>query len=129
MNGLFDDVSEKLNELKESEQLDFNNDNDVIEAFFEVCHDVLDNYLIQEVKLHSYARSDCHYKNCLFYDREQQECTLYGDDIDKRIHLRWISANDCDRNPYLKKEYYRQCEYYTSAKEVKNQIRNDLGVI
>ena len=129
MKTVFDDISDKLKELEESGQLDLNNDDGVIEAFFKACEDVYDDYLVKESTSHSYVRSDCDYKNCLFYNKEQQECTLYGDDIDKRIHLYWISANDCDRNPYLKKEYYSQCIYYTSAKEIKNQIRKKLGVI
>lgn len=76
------------------------------------------------------VRSECDYKQCLFYEDAKEygyKCTLRGELFDAE-NLRWVSANDCDRSPKLKKKYYEKCEHYTSINELKNQIRDKFGI-
>lgn len=75
-----------------------------------------------------YVRACC--SGCIFYrvDREfGNECMLY-DEMWKANNMRWVSALDCERYPYMKEKYYEECEHYASKKEIRNQIREKFGI-
>ena len=74
-----------------------------------------------------YRRSVC--GECIFYDDEREyghRCTLRGEVFNSEC-MRWVSALDCERYPYMKEKYYESCEHYSSKKEIKNKIREKFG--
>lgn len=75
-----------------------------------------------------YVRRKCDL--CIFYrgDREYgEECILY-DDMWNADGMRWVSSNDYDSNPEVAAKHDEPCEHYTNIYEVRNEIRERLGV-
>lgn len=74
-----------------------------------------------------YVRADCF--GCLFYSSDRE----YGDTCSLRREMfesdgmRWVSANDCDRDPEIKKKHYDKCEHRTSENDIKNKVREHFG--
>jgi hypothetical protein len=75
-----------------------------------------------------YVRRKCDL--CIFYrsDREYgEECILY-DDMWNADGMRWVSSNDYNSNPEVAAKHDEPCEHYTNIYEVRNQIREKLGI-
>ena len=74
-----------------------------------------------------YVRDDCF--GCLFYesDREYGEWCNLKKELFEADSMRWVSANDCDRDPMMKAAHYEKCEHRVSLRELKNQFREAFG--
>ena len=76
-----------------------------------------------------YVRKEC--SSCIFYNDAKEyghRCSLKGEVFDSE-QMKYVSASDCERDPYLNKKYHADCAHYTHMKAVKNQIREKYGII
>ena len=75
-----------------------------------------------------YVRRCC--SRCLFYssEREYGEWCNLKKELFEADSMRWVSANDYDRNPLMKEKYDKKCEHFTSVRDIKNQVREKFGI-
>ena len=79
-----------------------------------------------------YVRRKCMW--CIFFsgfDRELgYRCMLYSEDYSKMDYMRYVSANDCDKNPLMKEKYYEEFEhyFYLNEERLRNLVRQKFGI-
>lgn len=75
-----------------------------------------------------YVRRCC--TRCIFYRTDQEigdECILY-DETWNANGIRWVSATDYHRDPYIRAKHDEECEHFSDKKEIRNKIREKFGI-
>lgn len=75
-----------------------------------------------------YVRRLC--TGCMFYtsDREYGEMCILHDELWGFDGMRWVSANDYERDPEIAAKHDEPCEHYSDKREIRNQLREKFGI-
>ena len=75
-----------------------------------------------------YVRRCC--GNCIFYSNDREygiHCVLYNE-MWNADYMRWVSANDYERDLLMKEKHDEKCKHFTNIRDVKNQVREKFGI-
>lgn len=75
-----------------------------------------------------YVRRQC--EGCIFYssDREYGETCILYDELWDSDGMKWVSANDYERDPEVRAKHDEWCEHCVELRELRNQIRKCFGI-